>query len=106
MAAEHQLESMEPERGTAREVFAVFLKLGLTSFGGPIAHLSYFHRELIERRRWLSESQYAQLLGLCQFVPGPASSQLGFTLLAARRVSALLVVLWCVAASIVAALLQ
>jgi chromate transporter len=66
--------------GTPGEVFAIFLKLGLTSFGGPIAHLSYFHRELIERRNWLSEAEYAQLLALCQFVPGPASSQLGFLL--------------------------
>ncbi len=66
--------------GSALEVFLTFLKLGLTSFGGPIAHLGYFHRELIERRKWLDESEYAQLLGLCQFIPGPASSQLGFTL--------------------------
>ncbi len=66
--------------GSALEVFLTFLKLGLTSFGGPIAHLGYFHRELIERRQWIDESAYAQLLGLCQFIPGPASSQLGFTL--------------------------
>lgn len=57
-----------------------FLKLGLTSFGGPIAHLGYFRRELIERRRWVDEAQYAQLIALCQFLPGPASSQLGFAL--------------------------
>jgi chromate transporter len=63
-----------------REVFLVFLKLGLTSFGGPIAHLGYFRRELIERREWISESQYAQLIAISQFLPGPASSQLGFTL--------------------------
>ena len=66
--------------GSAREVLAVFFKLGMTSFGGPIAHLGFFHRELVERRRWVSEAQYAQLLGLCQFLPGPASSQLGFAL--------------------------
>lgn len=66
--------------GSVLEVFGAFLKLGLTSFGGPIAHLGYFHRELIERRQWLAESEYAQLLALCQFIPGPASSQLGFTL--------------------------
>lgn len=66
--------------GSAREVIAVFLKLGMTSFGGPIAHLGFFHRELVERRQWVTESQYAQLLGLCQFLPGPASSQLGFAL--------------------------
>jgi chromate transporter len=66
--------------GSAREVFATFLKLGLTSFGGPIAHLGFFHRELVERRQWVTESHYAQLLALCQFLPGPASSQLGFAL--------------------------
>jgi len=66
--------------GTAGEVFLVFLRLGLTSFGGPIAHLGFFHRELVERRQWVTESQYAQLLALCQFLPGPASSQLGFAL--------------------------
>jgi chromate transporter len=66
--------------GSPAEVFVAFLKLGLTSFGGPIAHLGYFHRELIERRRWLDETQYAHLVGLCQFLPGPASSQLGFAL--------------------------
>lgn len=64
----------------AGEVFAAFLKLGLTSFGGPIAHLGYYRRELIERRRWVDEAHYAQLLALCQFLPGPASSQLGFAL--------------------------
>lgn len=67
-------------RGGASEVLAAFLKLGLTSFGGPIAHLAYFRREIVERRRWVSEEQYAQLLALCQFLPGPASSQLGFSL--------------------------
>jgi chromate transporter len=67
-------------RGSAREVFATFLRLGLTSFGGPIAHLGYFRRELVERRRWVSEAQFAEVLGLCQFLPGPASSQLGFSL--------------------------
>ncbi|HET7546398.1 MAG TPA: chromate efflux transporter [Usitatibacter sp.] len=67
-------------RGPAREVFATFLRLGLTSFGGPIAHLGYFRRELVERRRWVSEAQFAEVLGLCQFLPGPASSQLGFSL--------------------------
>jgi chromate transporter len=66
--------------GSLTEVFLTFLKLGLTSFGGPIAHLGYFRRELVEKRRWVSDSQYAQLLALCQFLPGPASSQLGFAL--------------------------
>lgn len=60
------------------EVLVVFLRLGLSSFGGPIAHLGYFRRELVERRGWLSEAAYADLIGLCQFLPGPASSQAGF----------------------------
>lgn len=66
--------------GQVVEIFWVFLRLGLTSFGGPIAHLGYFHTELVVRRRWVSESQFAQLLAICQFLPGPASSQLGFSL--------------------------
>ncbi|MFC4763395.1 chromate efflux transporter [Dyella koreensis] len=64
----------------AYEVFLIFLRLGLTSFGGPIAHLGYFRRTFVEQRRWLDDTRYAQLLALCQFLPGPASSQLGFTL--------------------------
>lgn len=66
--------------GTAAEVFAAFLKLGLTSFGGPIAHLGYFRDELVTRRQWLSDGAYADLVALCQFLPGPASSQVGFAL--------------------------
>ena len=62
------------------EVFIVFLRLGLTSFGGPIAHLAYFRDEFVTRRRWVSDNEYAQLLGLCQALPGPISSQLGFSL--------------------------
>lgn len=61
-------------------VFKTFLKLGLTSFGGPVAHLGYFRKELVEKQRWVSESQFGQLLAICQFLPGPASSQLGFVL--------------------------
>ncbi len=68
-----------PSQGSAAEVFATFLRLGLTSFGGPVAHLAYFRRELVERRAWLTEAQFAELLGLCQFLPGPASSQMGFS---------------------------
>ncbi len=60
------------------EVFRAFLVLGLTSFGGPVAHLGYFRREFVDRRKWLSEPEYAAILGLCQFLPGPASSQTGF----------------------------
>ena len=62
------------------EVFTSFLLLGCTSFGGPIAHLGYFRREFVERRRWLDESAYADLVALCQFLPGPASSQVGMSL--------------------------
>lgn len=68
------------EQGTPGEVFATFLKLGLTSFGGPIAHLGYFREELVNRRKWLSDHAYADLVALCQFLPGPASSQVGFAL--------------------------
>jgi chromate transporter len=66
--------------GTWREVLAVFLRLGLTSFGGPIAHLGYFREEFVVRRRWLDEAAYADLVALCQFLPGPASSQVGMAL--------------------------
>ena len=62
------------------EVFAIFLRLGCTSFGGPIAHLGYFRAEFVERRRWLDERAYADLVGLAQFLPGPASSQTGFAI--------------------------
>jgi len=73
---------MTPEKSTGNvaEVFAAFLKLGLSSFGGPIAHLGYFRTEFVERRRWLNESSFADIVALCQFLPGPASSQVGFTL--------------------------
>lgn len=67
-------------RGSAGEVFLAFLKLGLTSFGGPIAHLGYFRDELVVRRKWIDEEGYADLVALCQFLPGPASSQVGFSL--------------------------
>lgn len=62
------------------EVFLVFLRLGLTSFGGPIAHLGYFHEEFVKRRAWVDEHTYADLVALCQFLPGPASSQVGMAL--------------------------
>ena len=55
-------------------VFLIFLRLGLTSFGGPVAHLGYFRDEFVVRRHWLSERSYADLVALCQFLPGPASS--------------------------------
>ncbi|WP_406869313.1 chromate efflux transporter [Paraburkholderia fungorum] len=62
------------------DVLKVFLKLGLTSFGGPIAHLGYFRREFVENRRWLDDEAYTDLVALCQFLPGPASSQVGFSI--------------------------
>ena len=67
-------------RGSAREVFAVALRLGLTSFGGPIAHLGYFRREYVTRRGWLDETSYGDLVALMQLLPGPSSSQLGIAI--------------------------
>src|SRR5580658_8169814 len=77
--------------GSAVEVFSVFLRLGLTCFGGPIAHLGYFREEFVVRRKWLDEKTYTDLVALCQFLPGPASSQVGFSigLLRARYCGAL-----------------
>ena len=66
--------------GSPGHVFLVFLKLGLTSFGGPVAHLGYFHEEFVARRRWLDARSYADLVALCQFLPGPASSQVGLAI--------------------------
>ncbi len=67
-------------RGSVLEVLLAFLKLGLTSFGGPVAHLGYFRTEFVERRRWLDDKSYGDLVALCQFLPGPASSQVGMAL--------------------------
>ncbi len=61
-------------------IFLVFLRLGLTSFGGPVAHLGYFRTEFVQQRRWLDERSYADLVALCQFLPGPASSQVGLAI--------------------------
>jgi chromate transporter len=72
--------SSDASEGRVGEVFKTFLKLGLTSFGGPIAHLGYFRDELVVRRKWLDDAAYADLVALCQFLPGPASSQVGFSL--------------------------
>lgn len=66
--------------GTATEVFLAFLRLGLTSFGGPVAHLGYFRDDLVVHRRWMDDRGYADLVALCQFLPGPASSQVGFAM--------------------------
>jgi chromate transporter len=73
-------EADSQKHGTPGEVFVTFLKLGVTSFGGPIAHLGYFRDELVVRRKWIDEAGYADLVALCQFLPGPASSQVGFAL--------------------------
>lgn len=75
---------VETRRGSAGEVFLVALRLGLTSFGGPIAHLGYFERTYVRERRWLTPDEYGGLVALCQLVPGPASSQVGY-LIGLRR---------------------
>lgn len=74
----------QAEAGGVGEVFGAFLRLGLTSFGGPVAHLGYFRHEFVQRRRWLDDAAYAELVALCQFLPGPASSQTGMALGLAR----------------------
>jgi chromate transporter len=66
--------------GSIGEILRIFLKLGLTSFGGPVAHLGYFRAEFVERRKWLDEAAYADIVALCQFLPGPASSQVAVSL--------------------------
>jgi chromate transporter len=68
------------ERGSASSVLLAFLKLGLMSFGGPVAHLGYFRDEFVARRKWLDEATYVDLVALCQFLPGPASSQVGISI--------------------------
>ncbi|NYT59831.1 chromate efflux transporter [Alcaligenaceae bacterium] len=68
------------ETASAWQVLLIFLRLGLTSFGGPVAHLGYFREEFVSRRRWLSDHSYTDLVALCQFLPGPASSQVGLAL--------------------------
>src|SRR6266705_218010 len=68
------------ERGSALSVLLAFLKIGLMSFGGPVAHLGYFREEFVARRKWIDEATYVDLVGLCQFLPGPASSQVGISI--------------------------
>jgi chromate transporter len=80
MTSSEPVEPAKPQRGSAVEVFLVFLRLGLTSFGGPVAHLGYFREEFVARRKWLEERAYADLVALCQFLPGPASSQVGMAI--------------------------
>jgi chromate transporter len=74
------IPTVPSERHSAPEVLLVFLKLGVSCFGGPIAHIGYFRDEFVSRRRWLDEQAYADLVALCQFLPGPASSQVGFSI--------------------------
>jgi len=78
------VHAMPPQSSAAtssiRSIFWIFLKLGLTSFGGPVAHLGYFRNEFVLRRQWLDDARYGDLVALCQFLPGPASSQVGFAL--------------------------
>jgi len=71
------MDDLADRKPSVSEVFLVFLRLGLTSFGGPVAHLGYFREEFVARRKWLDERAYADLVALCQFLPGPASSQVG-----------------------------
>ena len=78
--ATHAARQKEQHVGSPLEVLLIFLRLGVTCFGGPIAHIGYFREEFVVRRRWLDEHAYADLVGLCQFLPGPASSQVGFSL--------------------------
>src|SRR5215813_7911552 len=79
MQAESGIAS-QPRKASALEVLLAFLKLGLTSFGGPVAHLGYFREEFVARRKWLDEASYADLVALYQFLPGPASSQVGIAI--------------------------
>ena len=80
LMSEGSAQAVDARRGSAGEVFTTFLRLGLTSFGGPVAHLGYFHDEFVTRRKWLDEKAYADLVALCQFLPGPASSQVGIAI--------------------------
>lgn len=73
-------ENQHTRHSSAISIFLIFLRLGLTSFGGPVAHIGYFRDEFVTRRQWLSEQSYADLVALCQFLPGPASSQVGLAM--------------------------
>ena len=75
-----RLTKTSAEHTSILAVFLAFLRLGCTSFGGPVAHLGYFRAEFVERRKWLDEAAYADIVALCQFLPGPASSQVGVTI--------------------------
>ena len=77
---EHMTVTSARARGSALEVLLVFLRLGCTSFGGPIAHLGYYRKEFVERRKWCGESTLAEFIAIAQSLPGPASSQVAFAL--------------------------
>ncbi len=80
LASTHVVAAEGRQHGSPLEVLLVFLKLGVSCFGGPIAHIGYFREEFVVRRRWLDEQAYVDLVALCQFLPGPASSQVGFSI--------------------------
>jgi chromate transporter len=80
MTTTETVATQATHKGSALEVLRVFFKLGLTCFGGPIAHIGYFREEFVVRRKWIDEHAFADLVGLCQFLPGPASSQVGFSI--------------------------
>ena len=77
---EDSTTAMATERGTPGEVFSTFLRLGLTSFGGPVAHLGYFERDIVRKRGWVDHDTYGDIVALCQMLPGPASSQVGMAI--------------------------
>src|ERR1700756_1328629 len=80
MSSIAKAEQPASRAGSPIEVLRIFAKLGFTCFGGPIAHIGYFRDEFVVRRKWIDEHAYADLVGLCQFLPGPASSQVGFSI--------------------------
>jgi len=84
-----------PHPGSAAAVFGAFLRLGLTSFGGPIAHLGYYRAEFVERRRWLTEQAYADIVAVCSFLPGPTSSQIGMAIGLSQAGLPGLLAAWC-----------
>ena len=94
MSGEKAEIAAQPQPGSAAEVFRAFLALGLTSFGGPVAHLGYFHEAFVVRRKWIGQAAYADLVALCQFLPGPASSQVGMAIGLHRAGYAGLIAAW------------
>ena len=94
MSGEKAEIAAQPQPGSAAEVFRAFLALGLTSFGGPVAHLGYFHEAFVVRRKWIVQAAYADLVALCQFLPGPASSQVGMAIGLHRAGYAGLIAAW------------